>query len=855
MRVLLAGLLLLCLSGAAFAQADAEGEVESIGFGGAYRPNCWTAMKLRLRPKVGDTRTYKIAIVQEDLDRDRVLYTRPFTLNGNPGDGRRIEEHVWVYFMPQPRDLKLSGGNAAEFTSRIRIFLCKEDGKQLLQIPIVPGTSLPRSLDDKMDSFFGPAKGTKLVLVVGGSNSKPLLQIYDRAVALNEDVEFYKLLPGEMPGDVKGFAAVDAIVWTESDPSELRAESLAAMADYVRDGGKLVVTQGQNWQKFKESELAALLPVTLEGVANEKGPASLRLLAGMPNFNDPEQAKIENLRPPWRYLDRTNKAVAFDPWEDLNNKEIPVVRAKAKSGAFVNLYSESDKSSPYLARWNYGLGSVVWVGNDFGDSQIISANQARHFGWQAIWDRTMDWRNDTLTSLAVTATNKVPDLYASGTQNKMDISRSVLAGMELPRRGAALVALAMVLFIGYWLVAGPGSYFFLLARRRAHYSWVAFAVCAFGATALTAAIVKLVLRGPPQLQHVSFVHIAPDRETVVQSQFGLYIPRDGNQHIELGDIAAKRFSYIIPYPIHPDHIQDTADFPAYKEYEIPMRDRNSAEPPAIDVPYRSTLKKFQARWIGTSSGGIDGKVSLIDGGLTGKLTNNTGHELRSVFLIYTPQADLPSLNPDDMMIALKDPSGGGGAWQNGVTIDLTEITRNLGNVGISGSEGKAGMRGLLNRNWMEKWGEDFRSSIGSSERYGNDDRAALLMTIFDRLRPGKLVQDASRPERYELLRRAGRQFEASNAISAGQLLIFARSEDAAALPFPMKVEGEQVKGEGVVYYQVIVPMDRGGAATQPMSRDSAIYDLGALPTEPTAPQPQVRPQQGPPIRQRPRGNR
>src|SRR3954454_10470013 len=68
MRVLLAGLLLLCLTGAAFAQAEAEGEVESIGFGGAYRPNCWTAMKLRLRPKVGDTRTYKIAIVQEDLD-------------------------------------------------------------------------------------------------------------------------------------------------------------------------------------------------------------------------------------------------------------------------------------------------------------------------------------------------------------------------------------------------------------------------------------------------------------------------------------------------------------------------------------------------------------------------------------------------------------------------------------------------------------------------------------------------------------------------------------------------------------------------------------------------------------------
>src|SRR3954471_611864 len=224
MRVLLAGLLLLSITGAAFAQ-DAEGEVESIGFGGAYRPNCWTAMKLRLRPKVGETRTYKIAIVQEDLDRDRVLYTRPFTLNGNPPGGR-IEEHVWVYFMPQPRDLKIQG-NAGEFTNLIRIFLCKEDGKQLLQIPIVPGTSLPRSLDDRMDTYFGPAKGTRLVLLVGGSNSQPLTQIYDKAVALNEDVELFRIAPGELPGDVKGFAAVDAIVWMGSDPAELRAESLA----------------------------------------------------------------------------------------------------------------------------------------------------------------------------------------------------------------------------------------------------------------------------------------------------------------------------------------------------------------------------------------------------------------------------------------------------------------------------------------------------------------------------------------------------------------------------------------------------------------------------------------------------
>src|SRR6267378_3451594 len=62
MSVLLAGLLLLFLTGALFSQAP-PGKAKGIGSGGAYRPNCWTPMKLRLRPMVGDTRTYKIAIV------------------------------------------------------------------------------------------------------------------------------------------------------------------------------------------------------------------------------------------------------------------------------------------------------------------------------------------------------------------------------------------------------------------------------------------------------------------------------------------------------------------------------------------------------------------------------------------------------------------------------------------------------------------------------------------------------------------------------------------------------------------------------------------------------------------------
>ena len=46
MRSILVGLILLNISSAALAQA--KGEVESIGFDNAYRPNCWTPMVVKL---------------------------------------------------------------------------------------------------------------------------------------------------------------------------------------------------------------------------------------------------------------------------------------------------------------------------------------------------------------------------------------------------------------------------------------------------------------------------------------------------------------------------------------------------------------------------------------------------------------------------------------------------------------------------------------------------------------------------------------------------------------------------------------------------------------------------------------
>src|SRR5215218_5067151 len=98
MRRFLAGIFfLLTIPAAALAQF--KGEVESIGFGSFYRPNCYVPMLIRVSAHTSGT--YQIQVVQEDLDRDLQIFMQPVTLTGAE-DGKGAEQRFWMYFIPQP---------------------------------------------------------------------------------------------------------------------------------------------------------------------------------------------------------------------------------------------------------------------------------------------------------------------------------------------------------------------------------------------------------------------------------------------------------------------------------------------------------------------------------------------------------------------------------------------------------------------------------------------------------------------------------------------------------------------------------------------------------------------------------
>src|SRR5258706_5798018 len=107
MRSYLAGILCCMVPAVAFAQA--VGSVESIGFADYFRPGCWTPMLVYLKPTTGGQFTGRIEVVQEDLDRDQVLFTRQITLTGNPPNGSAVEAPLLEVLIapPHPRRREL----------------------------------------------------------------------------------------------------------------------------------------------------------------------------------------------------------------------------------------------------------------------------------------------------------------------------------------------------------------------------------------------------------------------------------------------------------------------------------------------------------------------------------------------------------------------------------------------------------------------------------------------------------------------------------------------------------------------------------------------------------------------------
>lgn len=801
MRSFVAGLLLLALSTAA--QAQVTGQVLGVGFGNHYRPDCWTPMLVQLTSQQADPATYQIQVVQEDLDRDRVVYTQQVDLGGN-ADGKNKGENFWIYFRPKPTERGLPdaadlSSNLNDLNKQLKVFLCDRSGKQLQQLPITTtifSVDRPRSEGDTSRSH-------KFVIFVTDGADKARLPDYSTLKGVTEDVDAVVIHPTDLPESILGYEGLDAIVWLDADASFLtqgtHTRALQAIDQYIREGGRLVVCEPA--EPFKIRPFSDMLPVLPAG----QGEWTLKM----------EDRKDADALREFVHM-RDWASAGAEPWPDTPGP-FKVARAYPAPGAVVDQWIEwpnpggkpADRT-PYIARQAVDLGSVTWVAQNLASASLTSG--AIH-NWAYVWDHVLGWNvnHDSIIPALERkeSTQTIDDRY--GPASAVDLGYSLLNGMELGSKSAYLIGLASFFFIVYWVVAGPGVYLVLLGKKKAHLSWFFFGAAALLATLVTVALVKLVLRGPPELRHISFVRAASGSgNAIVYSRFGLYIPRDGNQQIELKDVAAGSVSYLAPFAINPQYVKNDDTFPAYLEYRVPVPDATSTGPPSITVPYRSTLKKLEAKWIGQDQQRVEPDrdkpprmVRPDKGYLQGWIVNRTGRKLSNVYIAFQHPGwgDPGDTSPtfDDYLVYIP-------SWDKDAPLDLgtlmTDKTRIRNNYDPSASHviygPVAGQEGV---SWQGYW-------YGSiAKQLDNMSMTFPMLTLFDRLPASerRTYSDTQR-DRFELYRRGGRALDLSQSIDAGRLVVIGESDEA--IPIPLQVEGSPVAGSGVSLYQFVLPLDR-----------------------------------------------
>ncbi|HET6248415.1 MAG TPA: hypothetical protein VFE47_12005 [Tepidisphaeraceae bacterium] len=830
MRSFLAGLVfLLLVSSGALAQVT--GFVESVGIGDCIRPDCWNPIRVNLKSQISEPMQYQLQVWQEDLDKDRVVYTREITLSP------QVREKFDVYFVPQKslgNDQLISPGEAQR-SIHVRVCLPPGEGKKPDDAKVVidrlPVTFGLTDIDPVRTGFDWKKPGVRLVLVVTDGSSALTFRGYDKAAGLAEFVDMIPVNPSDLGENALYYDAVDAVVWLSGNADDLDASGAhrrAALEQYVREGGKLIVCQSTDLHKIEA--LGPLLPVeTKDANGNWQitfGEKKTLVDEKKAAPGSPERDALAVLAQPVSY---TLKVNTYWHLLDADGKNpIKIARPKLRANSVVEVWEpwSAKEKTPYLVRAPRGLGSVTWVAQDLGDKALVGSDPDV---WAHVWDRVIGWRQNTFTvddAIGDSNADREKGNRENG-EGDIDLSKWMNQGTDYASKGAAYVFLAVLFFILYWVAAGPGTYLFLSRKKRKELNWFIFGAWAFAGTALTVLLVRLVLRGDAEIRHLTVVRQVIGEPAYIYSRVGLYIPRDGDQTIALDDTSKDALSYITPLQLHPQYVGDT-EFPASQVYGIPIHD--DPQPVSIRVPFRSTLKKLQVRWVGDLKGGIDGSAKLIpptinkgaSGYISGTLINSTGTDLKYVYFVFNylghngTSQDIclyvPKWKKDTPIDLNAEYAGAKDLGTNDSVITTAADPRNANNTSSIKSPigGKNGLTGW--ENYWTRWTGGGAMGGGDDSRGQADFESAVpkafpLLSLFDRIAPG--LNDPQNHNRVDFVRRGGTILNMSPSVAAGRLVILAQSDnDEKPLPFTLNVQGSRVGGEGRVLYQFALPVDR-----------------------------------------------
>jgi hypothetical protein len=640
------------------------------GVGNYCRPGEWTGIQLRINDSNDKPREVLIRISTVDADSDRPGYETLLTTN--PG----VNQPVWTYLW-LPARFKSSD------PLRVNVYAANEAPAAIAGMPVAAGRLLgttilqPHQMLSTSEGMLGIV-GNRLMGLnkyAGIPNTNYLPGAHER-LALVERID-----PDTLPDRWHGLSQFAALVWNEPPPSALSTEKAQAIREYVQRGGHLIIVLprlAQVWTDEASNPLFDIVPRV--------------------HVNRREGVDLEPLRHLITHLLKVPTDERSDrldmPTNEVLQTFVPVDGATPYEAAcIISMPEDPAAGTPewLVARRLVGAGMVTLVGLDCASSWM---NQRALPNPELFWHRILGRRGQMVS---LRESGDLTANYPLGRQ-KSTVDNSFADQIAKTTLAGAGVLMGLVVFVLYWLVAGPLGYAALKKTGRQRHAWVAFVLAAGVFTGIAWGGATIIRPAKISAAHLTIMdHIYTPEGTGVQrarSWMSVLIPQYGEAAIAVGDptkAGSKRFHNLIA-PWEREN-QSSAGFPDARGYRI-----NSRDPDNYSVPTRSTVKQFQVDWAGgpvwkMPSPGADasGKIieltaepimrgtSISDVKLTGSLTHDLPEALRSCKIVVNlGQRDVNrsragsgarSLVSDFFVVTLDKP------WEPGFTIDLAALVK------------------------------------------------------------------------------------------------------------------------------------------------------------------------------------
>ncbi len=652
--------------------------LETFGVGNVSRPGEWVGVRIKLTDSSPRERNVLVRLAVTDPDGDTAVAQRQLTLN--PG----VAQGSWLYFR-LPFAFDASRGVVAsvhealepETGSESREYL---PGKLLARQPLTPtpaNSVLPKTLG-VLAAIGGDELGLKRYSTrLDGAGAKGTYTPYG-----HEATEVVTgLTPAGMPDRWMGYAPMWGLVWGPGvEPTEVRGDQARAVREWVERGGHLVVvlpSVGQQWTNPETNELHSIMPVV--SVSRREGVDM-----------EPYRALLQRTRTP-SALSKSGVVHNFTPM------------AQAGPGEAIRVLNGPDGQC-VVARRLVGAGMVTLIGLDLGAPSMRASVRADVF-WHRIFGRRGSLDGGSAETLSLGAAS----------QREVTIYDETVSEI-IEKRGRAQggLLLGFVVFVVYWLVAGPVGYAILKNRKKTQHAWTAFVAASALFTGFAWGGASLLRPGTVEVSHMTFLdHVYGQPLSKARMWASVLLPKYGDATIAIGDpteLGSTRSPGVISAWDQPQEDAARVSFLDARDYVVDARSWET-----MRVPARWTIKQVQADWSGgprwkmprpiAADGSTEGTlrvVGLVPNSTTGIVDGILRHELPGalrdvVIVVVRGQSEIaPVIEPRDPVKATSSTSDSSGRsrgmttdgalfadafmfsyslWKPGEDLDLSIVTR------------------------------------------------------------------------------------------------------------------------------------------------------------------------------------